>query len=382
MKVIFDKKTGEILDLFDSLKSIINYEKIAEENIKNSEEGKLSSYLKTASNIKLQEILTNEINGYDDAKLYFPKDETFFNLISPIEIWENPHKEDFEKYIKYLSGMKKEEILSRVKDFLVKRIPVSSSKEKNINAGANNEGIKNAQAGSSQILDNENNNLKAFFDLLKIAELSVESKWMFSCLINEPLEFLNTLCSIILKYSKRYTHLFKREKSELVRFTNEQKNLIDENGEKYIVDILEHFLKKDYISTLKEVVVTTSFIQDIYINIEEETHRAVVVLGVNYKKCMTNIMKKSREKNNILVLKNMADETRYKILKLLSKKDYYGLELANILSITTPSVSYHMNYLLMAGLVSVTKKEQKVYYSLNREGLKNTFEFLYKEFKL
>lgn len=378
MKVIFDKKTGEILDLVASIQSIINYEKLAEENIKNSEDGKVSSYLKTASSIKLQGVLDSGAIDCEQAKLYFPKDETFFDLISPRSIYESSEREDFLEYIKSISAMKEEEILLKVYRFLIKRVPEPESSKQDDSEPETSP----SEATNTKVAKKEDKSPKNLHKLLKVAQLSLETKWMLSCLINEPLEFLRDFCNILMEYNKKYPILFKKEKNELLKFTKEQDTLIEEDGEKYVVGILEHFLKKDYVSSFNEVVVSTSFITDLYINIEEETNRALLIIGVNYKKVLKNMKKNNSEEKHILVLKNMADETRYKILKLLSKKDYYGLELSKILNITTPSVSYHMNYLLLAGLVSVTKKEQKVYYSLNREGLKDTFEFLYKEFKL
>lgn len=67
------------------------------------------------------------------------------------------------------------------------------------------------------------------------------------------------------------------------------------------------------------------------------------------------------------VFKALADESRLKIISILLEKDTYAEYLANALGLTAPTVTYHMNKLEKAGLVSASKIQQYVIYSINRE---------------
>lgn len=65
------------------------------------------------------------------------------------------------------------------------------------------------------------------------------------------------------------------------------------------------------------------------------------------------------------LLKVIADETRLRILGLLAEKERTGVELANTLGLTAPTVSHHMRKLTSAGIVTGTDDAQRVIYRLN-----------------
>ncbi len=62
----------------------------------------------------------------------------------------------------------------------------------------------------------------------------------------------------------------------------------------------------------------------------------------------------------------LADETRLKILKLLSEGDHTVEELVNLLGIPQSTTSHHLRVLKEADLVRAEKRGRSVIYSLNR----------------
>lgn len=65
------------------------------------------------------------------------------------------------------------------------------------------------------------------------------------------------------------------------------------------------------------------------------------------------------------VFKGFADPTRREILSLLKDRDLNVSEIAEHFSISTASLSHHLNILYNSGLVTREKRGQYVYYSLN-----------------
>ena len=65
----------------------------------------------------------------------------------------------------------------------------------------------------------------------------------------------------------------------------------------------------------------------------------------------------------------LGDETRLRILKLLSERDHYLTELAQQLELSKPTVKHHLRQLRVAGLVTLTEEGALTYYSLRPEGL-------------
>jgi len=77
------------------------------------------------------------------------------------------------------------------------------------------------------------------------------------------------------------------------------------------------------------------------------------------------------------LLKALANETRLKILKLLSRREMCVCELTVALDLTQPTASHHLNILENMELVKDRKEEKWVFYSVVRpELVQRLFDFL------
>jgi DNA-binding transcriptional ArsR family regulator len=63
----------------------------------------------------------------------------------------------------------------------------------------------------------------------------------------------------------------------------------------------------------------------------------------------------------------LGDDSRLRILRLLTERERYLTELANELGLSKPTVSHHMAQLRSAGLVTVSKQGNLTYYTLRRD---------------
>lgn len=71
----------------------------------------------------------------------------------------------------------------------------------------------------------------------------------------------------------------------------------------------------------------------------------------------------------IRLYRALGDETRLRILKLLSERDHYLTELAQELDLSKPTIKHHLAQLRVAGLVTLTEEGSLTYYSLRRDRL-------------
>jgi DNA-binding transcriptional ArsR family regulator len=65
----------------------------------------------------------------------------------------------------------------------------------------------------------------------------------------------------------------------------------------------------------------------------------------------------------------LGDATRLRMLKLLSEKDLYATELAELLELSKPTVTHHLVALRAAGLVTAIQAGAVIYYHLRRDRL-------------
>ncbi|KJS14933.1 MAG: ArsR family transcriptional regulator [Peptococcaceae bacterium BRH_c4b] len=73
------------------------------------------------------------------------------------------------------------------------------------------------------------------------------------------------------------------------------------------------------------------------------------------------------------VLKALSDTHRQNILKLLSEQEMGVCEIINVIGLSQPAVSHHLKTLKQANLVATDKQGKIVFYSLNKEGLRDFF---------
>lgn len=77
------------------------------------------------------------------------------------------------------------------------------------------------------------------------------------------------------------------------------------------------------------------------------------------------------------LLKALANETRLKMLRLLSIREMCVCELTIALNLTQPTASHHLNILQNVGLIKDRKEGKWVFYSVAEpEVVQNLFEFL------
>ena len=109
---------------------------------------------------------------------------------------------------------------------------------------------------------------------------------------------------------------------------------------------------------------------------------------VLYSYCYEGILNEELEKNEsasisikeevIRQSKALADNSKLDILCSLKESSKYNLELAEALDLSPSTTSHHMSILMGSGLVTVQKKDGKVYYCLQEENIEKYIQSLKK----
>ena len=75
-------------------------------------------------------------------------------------------------------------------------------------------------------------------------------------------------------------------------------------------------------------------------------------------------------------MKSLGDPTRLEMLCCIKNQSTYGQELSNRFGVTSTTVYHHMNKLLMVGLAESKLEGNRVYFSMNRQGVSALIEQL------
>ncbi len=194
-------------------------------------------------------------------------------------------------------------------------------------------------------------------------------------MINNPQETLERICYSIKKfYSSFFSNYINEFDSLLLKKLNEHKALYKEYDINFIKAIT--FMDNTTIEkTNYNINFYISYFKDANAVICEESKEyesLYVIYGFQLEKYFDKTVISERRK---LLFKALSDEKRIEIIQLLSKRSWYGIELARHLGITTATLSYHVAKLFEIGIISYEEKEKnRFYYKLEVEKLKELFE--------
>ncbi|QVK17916.1 winged helix-turn-helix transcriptional regulator [Mycoplasmatota bacterium] len=97
----------------------------------------------------------------------------------------------------------------------------------------------------------------------------------------------------------------------------------------------------------------------------------VIILGANSHLKDITIPQKEKIFN---FLKTISDKSRLEIIHLLSERPYYVNELAEKLNFSTATISYHLSKLQEINIVDFKRRDQRFYYFLLDNQIKNLFK--------
>lgn len=164
-------------------------------------------------------------------------------------------------------------------------------------------------------------------------------------------------------------------------YKNIEKNLLKDleihrlNVEKKLAENPTQFFKKHFRMNLGEqtqnINIHTSFFRQLGSSYMEQNNETWILMG--YNSDYYNEEKLSKDKM-LKFFKTVSDKKRLEILMLLSQRPWYVNELGEELNLTAPTISYHMNMLMEQDIVYFERDEHRLYYSLNKDKVKDLFE--------
>ena len=200
------------------------------------------------------------------------------------------------------------------------------------------------------------NSLENWFVLLQHSGYSEDTKWRLLELISNPVEKFRELFEIYRKNRTAFDRTFKKNKECLEKVVSEAPSDIS--------DAL-HNLVSEFHPETKKVYLTA------VLPLIEWITPTIIFQGVLadkldvYQKNMKNAKEMLPQ-----ILKLLGDKSKFEILCLLKAHGRYNLEIAEELHLTPATASHHMSMLLTNHMVTVEKKEGRVYYQLNQETLR------------
>lgn len=221
----------------------------------------------------------------------------------------------------------------------------------------------------------KNTEIASFEELVSLIsslDTSIENKWNIqlaflniNSLIEELSSMLNTCVLELKKYDKELSKLTKD-------FTDYWEPFIEQND---ILHFLTSSLNYDLGSGYEEIIVCHSILNPSNISFSldnDNIYKNVIKIGVLFNDKFT--IETRVNSNHLEVYQNLkllGDKSKFDILVSIKDTSAYGQELSEKFNLSTSTISYHMTALINARFVKVEKKNNRIYYSMNKDILEN-----------
>lgn len=203
------------------------------------------------------------------------------------------------------------------------------------------------------------NDLSYIVDYLNRTSLSETTKWKLMTIMGQPHKYLSELITIINGNLPAYEKTKQDMNKPLQKLLHNLNQTITKNKELPLVDM----------SGIpgQETIVYPSFVMPL---------GQITIHNLCYYGLMLYLLpgfKQNEQHTHELLLtrlKALSDQSKLQIIHSLKISPKYNLEIAEQLGLTAATTSHHMNVLLACNLVSIDKKNGKVYYHVEREQLR------------
>ncbi|NFN89820.1 winged helix-turn-helix transcriptional regulator [Clostridium botulinum] len=202
-------------------------------------------------------------------------------------------------------------------------------------------------------------------EFLKELDLKENTKWKLMIILNEPKKYYKSLIKIIENNKIAYNQACKAIEKPLSKLISNYIKYV--NSDK--CEVLNNIIKNNDSKII--IIPTLTFGTSLF------EFKNTYFMGLLYEIiCKEYIYSMGNKGELVLKLKALSDKSKLEIISLLKAGPKYSLEIAEALKLTPATVSYHMGSLLECSMVVVEKKQGKVYYHLNKIGLKNFIDEL------
>ena len=296
---------------------------------KDRDEERPSSLLEEQLEVIVEEMrqMSVPLEPYKDNILYFYKDDALRMFFVNVKNVLRYHS--FEEYAKVLHSMDEEKIKKQLMTAIVKQDEEEASVEDKV----------------TELLGNQ----FAFLDFLKNLPIDDTVRWNYFTIMSQSKKFVEDFISlhqilkpIFEKVYAEYLPILEKSYEEFETTIQEHPTILAEafSGTKVIEEI---DWASDEIAVIPTLLLSDFFFQD----------SEILILGAKSLEVIQHVIQTrlDKQQERINVFKNLGDKTRYQIFCEIAKGSKSVKGIAEQLGITSATVSYHINELVLSNLV-------------------------------
>ncbi|MCI5773704.1 MAG: winged helix-turn-helix domain-containing protein [Erysipelotrichaceae bacterium] len=205
----------------------------------------------------------------------------------------------------------------------------------------------------------------------ELLALNLQDSDMISLLkaLNDPKRYLTMIMDDIYQVIPYFQELFVKYQDKL------DLGLFDENNTLTFLSKINCKLEGNI-----DIIPTLVHYHSLMINIKDKDDSNISMhcgMAINVAKLLQRPnFDDDMESKLESFIKVLSDKSKLKILELLKEQEMYGAQLAKVLQLKTPTISYHIDALMNVGLVSARRINNRMHYTYNKEACLKILDYL------
>lgn len=229
------------------------------------------------------------------------------------------------------------------------------------------------------------NNLSTLSDLINFIETSPyesDAKWEVMKIFNNQETYYNEVHQILSKviniFHDTFSDEIKQIGQEFYEYWNNYQNSSD------IVELIGEKLNVSWNYNEVGTVLLPQIFNPVGVSVSidesDKSTKDVIRFGIILDERIA-ITRNNMKKDDLISFgKLLSDKSKVDIMEYISKKPSYGKEIANVLNLSTATISYHMNALTKLGFICEEVSSNKIYYSINKDKIASHLDEMKKFF--
>jgi len=216
-------------------------------------------------------------------------------------------------------------------------------------------------------------------DLVGALDMNDEEKWKLVGLIRNAKALTREWIRLMREIQPIFTSYYGKKVIQIEALGDRLEKELNESDGDAFSTLTKGLINKSLIPSGSIIV---SCMEPFSIHLYATTAVLFVLWGLEMEGFLQFVQEaqESDLKERVAVFKNLGDKTRYEVAKLIAQGVESAKTIASTLEVSQPTISYHINNLLLSKIILIERSDNKYQYKVNFEQLQKAYTAMLKDF--
>ncbi|MFB0957557.1 MAG: metalloregulator ArsR/SmtB family transcription factor [Clostridiaceae bacterium] len=308
-------------------------------------------------------LIAEEMSGLKDEfeRFKFSGYSYYFDLMYQFDLRQLKDENDFLASVKALS---KDALTAHLSSFLDRKLDLV---------------IPTAEKSPNYLME--------AFQILSSSSLETSDKWKLLEILEDPEHVRDEFVAFMERVKPIFHKFYQGVEYSISGYAKQLERTLASGDHALLEAMMEQYVFTETIEALRKSETINFYLlglSDYSFNLITHADYTDIFLGINvldYYFRLTEFRQRSKEER-ITVFKNLADKTRYEVLKLIAQGDSSTKVLAEKLGVTSAAISYHLKQLTNDRLIQFDANRRKNGYRINETRMKDAIAGLLEDLNI